>query len=377
MKTKDFQDALTNVNDKYIEEAATYRKSAKGLRVWRGIAIAASCLLVVSLSIVLAASLFGRAGSSNNMPGKDSAGRAGGYSAETGAVTPAVPSGGTSLNDSSYSNYMDGEGYAGEDKAELAPENYEKSAEEGTYGNGSAQPVRDKDAKIIYTSTISMQSEEFDETVTKIDDMVTSSGGYYESRTISDSSGNYRTASFVIRVPADSFGDFVKNLEDTATITYQYQEAEDVSDYYYDIQSRLDTAKTKLKRLQDLLAQAEDMADIITIEDAISDTEWEIDDLQGSLNYFDSRVSYSTVSIDLREVYKVEPITTPPMTFGEKISSAFHDGLDSFTEGMGDLAIWFAESWTWLLLVIAIHAAVFLIIFLSVRKAIRRRADRN
>lgn len=39
MKTQDFQNALSNVDDKYIAEAASYKKTAaRSMKIWRAIA---------------------------------------------------------------------------------------------------------------------------------------------------------------------------------------------------------------------------------------------------------------------------------------------------------------------------------------------------
>ena len=367
MKTKDFQDALTNVDDKYIEESAVYRRPSKALKVWRTIAIAACCVLTVSV-IALIAALW-PAGSKNSQGGSA-------YLSETGA-SPAVPIAG-----SGDYNYSSGYGVpAAEEKTDMMVSDeavWEQELSE-SYGMAEQPAASDSgisDAKIIYTSSITMESAQFDECVDTIDRLVEASGGYYDSRTVSESSGSYRSASFRIRVPQGGYNSLIKDLEDAGTVTYQYQEAQDVSDYYYDIASRLNTARTKLERLQALLAKAELLEDIITLEDAISETEWEIDDLQGTLNGLDSKIRYSTITISLREVYRVNE-TVIPKTFGEKISAAFHDGLNSFGEAMEDLALWFAENWLWLLFIIAVHAVVFLIIFFMIRGIIRRNRKKR
>lgn len=64
-------------------------------------------------------------------------------------------------------------------------------------------------------------------------------------------------------------------------VTWQDDSAENISEQYYDTQSRLETAQIKLARLQELLKKAENMEDIITIESAISETEYEIERLSG------------------------------------------------------------------------------------------------
>ena len=69
-------------------------------------------------------------------------------------------------------------------------------------------------------------------------------------------------------------------------MTWQSDTAENISERYYDTQSRLETAQIKLERLQELLKKAESMEDIITIESAISETEYEIEDLSGTMRHY-------------------------------------------------------------------------------------------
>lgn len=87
-------------------------------------------------------------------------------------------------------------------------------------------------------------------------------------------------------------------------MTWQNTELQNITETYYDTDGRLKTQQIKLERLQKLLAQAENMEDIITIESAISETEWNIEDLSGTLRHYDALVDFATVTVSLQEVYK-------------------------------------------------------------------------
>ena len=108
-----------------------------------------------------------------------------------------------------------------------------------------------------------------------------------------------------MRIPADQYRPFLERVGTLCHVTYQEESSDNVSTAYYDAESRLVTQQTKLERLQNLLAQAENMEDIITIESAISDTELEIEQLTGTLRHYDSLVDFSTVYITLQEVYQL------------------------------------------------------------------------
>ena len=72
----------------------------------------------------------------------------------------------------------------------------------------------------------------------------------------------------------------------------------------------------KIERLQTLLKDATDMADIIELENAISNVEWEIDYYAGSLKDYDSIIDYSTVSLELYEVLELTDTEPEPVSFG-------------------------------------------------------------
>ena len=156
-------------------------------------------------------------------------------------------------------------------------------------------------------------------------------------------------------------------------LTRQESNQEDISQVYYDTEGRLRTQQIKLERLQNLLAKAEDMNDIITIESAISETEWQIDSLSGTLRHYDSKVDYATVNVSLREVYKFSDVATVPATFGERLGDAFIDGISDFLDGLEDLAVDLAYSWMWWLIVIVIAVVVIR----SLRRRVAKRREQK
>lgn len=221
--------------------------------------------------------------------------------------------------------------------------------------------------KIIYTAYINMETTQFDESVRQIEELAKKNNAYFEMAGVSSASTYYRSASYVVRVPADQLDSFLEGAQGICTVTSLQKYAEDVSESYFDVETRLETAKTKLARLRELLAAASDMQDIITLENEISSTQYQIDSLTGTLNHYDSQISYSTVSIDLREVYKVNE-ENAPLTFGQHITKAFKEGLAGFGNFLEGLLIFLAGNWIWLLIVAAVIVVVILLIVRGRRK---------
>ena len=131
--------------------------------------------------------------------------------------------------------------------------------------------------KIIYTGDINLETTEFDEAVKALAALAEVKGGYLESSTVGGGSRGYRWADYTVRVPSAQFQGFLDQAGALAHVTWRNTNLENITETYYDTAGRLKTQQIKLERLQKLLAQAENMEDIITIESAISETEWNIE----------------------------------------------------------------------------------------------------
>ena len=228
--------------------------------------------------------------------------------------------------------------------------------ENGFYGETAApaEGVKAKTAKIIYTADMDVQTLTFDQAVADINALVTEAGGYFAESSVSGRGSGYRYANYTVKIPVEKFEDFMTAVGEACHVTYSSTRAEDISDTYYDVDSRLTTARTKLARLQELLSKADNMADIITIESAISDTEWQIENLSGTLRGYDAQVDYATVYLCLNEVYKLSGTEEAPLTLGKRIGRSFTDGLKSVGDFLEDAAVWLAYSWIWLVILAAV-----------------------
>lgn len=227
-------------------------------------------------------------------------------------------------------------------------------------------------AKIIYTADMDLETKEFEAASKALADIVEELGGYFESRSVSEG-GYYRSLNCTVRVPVKNFVTLLDRAGEAAHVTGRSEYLEDVSEAYYDQEARLTTQRIKLERLQELLSKAENMADIITIESAISDTELEIEYLTGSLRKYDSQINYSTVTLSLSEVYRLSTDEEVPMTFGQRMASAFSMGCQRGVEGLEDFAVGVARNWVGLLIWAAILAAAVLL----VRRWLRKKAARR
>ena len=240
---------------------------------------------------------------------------------------------------------------------------------------GTALPSIHDNTKVIYTAGFRLQTTEFEKTQTLIQNMVADCGGYIESANVyNDSiykSSAYKTAEYTVRVPAEKYDSFISGVSGNCHVISLSQNAQDVGEQYFNTEQRLQTLNNKHERLEALLKEASTMNDIIQLESALSDCEYEINRLQTTLNRYDSLIGFSTVTISLQEVARPDSGIDEQPGFFERLGRSFSEGLERFTEGAGDLAIWLSGHILTLVVIIAI-----IIVLIKIRPAarIRKRA---
>jgi len=244
-----------------------------------------------------------------------------------------------------------GYGWAGDTSAPAGAENADDGGSAAIHAN----------TKRILTAEMDLETKAFDQANQALEEAVEEMGGWFESRSVYQG-GSYRNLSCVVRVPSEKFQAFLERAGQVAHVVNQSDYSEDVSEAYYDSEARLATQRTKLERLQTLLAQASSMEDIISLESAISDTELQIEFLTGSLRKYDSLINYSTVTVYLREVYRLSSDEEIPVTFGQRLSSALSTGLERGIDSIEDFVISVARNWVSLLLLAAVIVCIVLLL---------------
>ena len=235
------------------------------------------------------------------------------------------------------------------------------------------------EVKLIKTADLYVEATDFDSAAQTIDALVQEMGGYFENSSVyaATYSGATRSADYTVRVPAEQFEAFLDALagSDQCSVTRISKSAEDVGMEYFDTESRLTTQQTKLQRLQELLAEATDMEDIIAIESAISEVEYYIDAYTSDLNRYDSLVGYSTITITLDEVVRISENNGEAQSLGSRLGAAFRTGIANFQDGCVDVLLAMAEHFVAVILCALIAAAAIVAVVTALRRDHKRRAE--
>jgi len=191
-------------------------------------------------------------------------------------------------------------------------------------------------AKIIRTIDYTIKTLNYEQDFETLKTLTAEHYGYVESLSVSGDTmnGEMRRAYFTLRIPTEQLDVFLGGAKSVGVATAYSEHTQDVSETYYDIEARLATQQAKLERLNELLSQATNMSDLIEIESAISDTQYQIDSYTGRLNGYDSRINNSYVYVTLQEMTDKDAAELPDVTFFERIANAVSESV----EGMGEFA---------------------------------------
>ena len=187
----------------------------------------------------------------------------------------------------------------------------------------------DLSRKIVYSSSIGIESKKFDEDVKTIKGLISSNGGYVENSSQYGSAENGdRDCRFTVRVPSKNYDAFMNAVGSVGSMTSKYENVDDITSEYVDVQARLKSLDTKMERLRELEEKAETVEELLQIEDRINDVQYQIESYTAQKRVYDDKVDYSTVEIDINEVATFTEVKAD--TFWNRFTEAIADSFASF-----------------------------------------------
>ncbi len=212
----------------------------------------------------------------------------------------------------------------------------------GNYGGDFAyeQPVSSNkseqaqsEEKIVYTGDVVFESRQYDEFVKQLNAAIASYKGV--SQSLKEYGEASRTMYLTVRIPAESFDQFINELRNTSgSVVSISVYSDNITRQYNETSIEIEALKTQHTRLLQLLEKAESLTDIIALEDRLSQVETRLTILENSRNDMDARVSYSTITITVREV-----TTYTEATFLERLKDAFVGSGENFVRGLQNFII--------------------------------------
>lgn len=325
IKKDELVDAIGNIEDKYIEEAKTKKK--RYVFSWALTGKVLTGVLCLLLVVTIIPSLF-RMGSAKSAEPMEA------YKTEDAMEAPL------------YNNGLGGVGASSE---ETKNENLNTLKE---------------NRKLIVTGNINIETLEFDTLLENLKRNIEEAGGYIQNSSISTNYNESRIYDATIRIPADKYSDFISKTKETGNVTWYNESVDDITETYTDLEARLNSLKAEETKVLEFYAKAENIEELMSIENRLTDIRYEIDSIQTRLKNYDLVIEYSTLNIS---VFETKVYTKTNDNFFSRLSLSFRNGFTNFINSIENFIIDLAYS-IWTIIVIAMLTVVAVVVIKKIRK---------
>ena len=209
-----------------------------------------------------------------------------------------------------------------------------------TTGGGATLPTDTVPAlqgpPVIRQAQLSLKvgSGAFDSKLAQVRTLVETEGGYIAgtdaqagpSTNAQDST--IRTGVINFMVPAAHFDATIDQLSSVGKVQSEHITGTDVSAQYVDLNARLANAEAQHQAMLALLTRAQNINDIIAVQNQIGQITAQIEQLKGQIKYLDDNTSYSSIAVTLTEAGAPPQATQRSDSWG--FATALNDAAHNF-----------------------------------------------
>jgi hypothetical protein len=216
----------------------------------------------------------------------------------------------------------------------------EKAYDETSSSVGEPQAQQPAGQRLVIKSaTVSIQVEGVAAAEAQIRARAEQLGGYVVS-VQTNGSDAYMSSLVIFRVPAERFEEAMSGVEGLARkVLSRSVGGEDVTEEFVDLGSRLRNLEATRDRLLDLLSKATRVEDALQVNQALTDVQGQIEQIQGRMKYLSQSAAFSTITADL------QPVPPPPTIYEEdgwqplRVAGEALAGLIGFGQSLVSLGI--------------------------------------
>ncbi len=215
---------------------------------------------------------------------------------------------------------------------------------------------------IVNTGNISLQVVNYDEVMEKISEQVQAWDGYIENENTSVKgyydARNLKYGYMTIRIPSEQFNIMMTQLAQYGNVTNTDVHAEDITKNYRNAAQDIENLKITESRLQEILANATDVQDVLSIENELTRIRGQINNYQRQIKDWEILVDLSSIQIQLDEVTSLEPVIEPiDDSLLGKARAGFIENINSMRRAVESIIIWIISN-SPMLILIGVLAAI-------------------
>lgn len=191
---------------------------------------------------------------------------------------------------------------------------------------------------VIKNGTLYIEVDDITQAEQQITLLAQQKGGYIVS-TSNYGGGETRGSTIIFRIPAAQFETTMNDVEGIAKeVSQRSVSGEDVTEEFVDLGSRLKNLEATRDRLLDLLAKANRVEDALSVNQALTDVQGEIEVIQGRMKYLQQSAALSTITANISKVVTT-PIIPEDAWQPLEVARGALNGLIAFGQALVNLAI--------------------------------------
>ena len=257
--------------------------------------------------------------------------------------------------------------YAVSDENMKAYDSIEAYEQEAPASGSDMQTAVESGRKLIRRISLSVETDDYQVFVESFQTKLFALGGYIEDMEAS-TSGRCPGATILVRVPAERLSELTDSVSGIGNITYKHESQQDVTLQYTDTESHIAALRTEQDRLLQLLSKAENLTEILEIEDRMTYVRYQLESYERSLRSLSNQVEYATATIEVVQVERFTP--TEELGYWEKIGKGFKDSVNGMWEVVKELFSDIVISLPYLLLFAVLPLVILLLV---IKRSVRKR----
>lgn len=200
------------------------------------------------------------------------------------------------------------------------------------------------DHKIIKTTRLTIEVEDYRKSLLEIQSLVDLHGAYVAKESQNFARNEIQGNTIEIRVPTEEFNDLLNGIEQSSKkIISKELKAEDVGQEFVDIEARIRSKKSVAQRYEQLLRKSGSVEELLVVEEKLRHIREEIEAKEGRLRYLQNRVSYGTIVLTVKQHRETAIVSVDKnkYTFDDDLKDAFFFGWS----GLKTLLLVIAHLW--------------------------------
>lgn len=186
------------------------------------------------------------------------------------------------------------------------PGSGQRQGGQGSGGGGSGSASRPRivpeDRAIVYTADLRVRTRNVQSAASRAEQIVSAAGGYvHRENTATDpDTREGATATLTFKIPTEEYRRVLGELGSRlGTRLHLEQQSQDVTEEVADVDARVRSAQASLDRMRQLLAEAEEIGEVLSVEQELANRQAELESLQARQRALADQTQYATVTLEL------------------------------------------------------------------------------